>query len=247
MERNYFREFVQKALLFGKRYGVFILIFTLLSTAFGYYKAKKSSNYYKADIYLGTGLILNLKSSDVNVNAVISDLTTVSTHIRSKSWVKENFNVDSTGFLGLSISNYKPFYNRTYSPVKLTLKAKNKSDFEKFKQGLLYYYQYKSPLVLLYQQQKNIKDTLNVSSYNDLINSVKTDKQIILNMSDLYQYFINVNYVLSQPLVYFTSDFSQISYISQEKGLILVYAMLGLTLSFLIAIFVEIIIYNYKK
>ncbi len=241
-------ELLAASVKFIKKYFWFFVIFLVLGIIWGFFKAKQQKPYYQADIYVGTGLTFFSPKVDNNINLLISDLTNLSTNLTDKQWIKKNFNQNNTKFISLSINFLKNKYNYTYPPIKLTLKTYSKDDFQKFKDGLTYYYAYKSPLLKLYKYQQELVDTLSKINFDSIVN--KSNKYFIYSFSSVYDKIIKT-YTLKQPLFYFTSDFSVIKYKKAKTTIEAVkYSLITLSLAIIIAFAIEFIKFSlaaYKK
>ncbi len=230
---------------FLRRYLWFILVFAVLFSGLGFYFAKKEKPYYVASIYIGTGLYLYSVSLDYNIDLIASDLQTISTKISDQNWVEKNFNVKNSSFKNFRIVFKKSVYPRTYPPLKIILSAYSTDDFEKFKKGLKYYFTHNSPLLELYQAQQNIKDSIQRITMDNFLKTYN-QQNIIVSLNNFYDQIFRT-YKLSLPLVYFTSDFSNPTFIKPnpvKKSVI--WGIYGFVLAVILSVVIEFFRISYK-
>ncbi len=232
-------EIIVRIYLYIKKYLWLFVLLTLIGTGIGFYKAHKQKVYYQGYIYVSTGLIYSPRSADYQINALVTDLKAITTHITDRNWVKENFNVDSSSFKSMSVSLDKSNFSRVFNPVKITLKAYSRDDFERFKKGLEYYYTHKSPLLKVYEIQKKWTDTIENILYDDLDTAIMNSKsKILIYLYRPTEQIVNSTYIKFLPLFYFTSDFSSIKSVKSYKQVV-IYGIAFLVLAFLISILLE--------
>ena len=236
---------------FLRKYIIIILLFTIIGFLIAFFKYRQNkSEYYESTIYASTGLLYSPRGYEPYINALYTDLITISDKISDPRWVKTFFNQDSTKFISLKIIIEQNLYRYNLSPIKITLETQSYNDFDKFKQGLVYYYQHHSPLLELYKTQIQVKNKLDQNIFYDAIKSTKSllnNKELgFLFSANLYDSYVLANIVLARPLLYFTSDFTNIQKTIKRSNKILLYTIIFFALGLLISIFIELTIQTHK-
>ncbi len=250
MEEINLIEIIAEIYKFFKKYAILLLVFGVLGLAFGLLKKRNNPvKYYESSIYATTGLLYSPRGYEPYVNALYSDLLTISTRMRDTAWIRSYFNVDSTTFILLKVDLENKLYRYNSAQIKLTLRAKNYSDFTKFREGLLYYYSHRSPLIRMYRDQVRLRREIKGPLLKNVIKntlSVIDSNQISVNFSaNTYDSYVLADIVLSRPIIYFTSDFSKISKKRSEQNLAF-YVIAFIVIAIFIAIIIEIGIKTYE-
>ncbi len=240
-------ELIAELYKFAKKYFWIILLFAIIGIIYGIFQKRNSPvKYYEAKIYVGTGLLYNSRNMEPNINALYTDLLSVSTKISDTAWVKSNFNLDSTTFIYMSVNNISMIRTRFQNLLEITLRAKSFDDFNKFKKGLVYYYKYRSPLRVLYRRQmitrKEIKGNLLRNVIRTTLPVIDTQGVGVIFSSNIYSAYLDADFSMARPLMYFTSDFSKITKKRSEQNLsfyVIVFMIIGVFVAFSVEIFIK--------
>ncbi len=240
-------EIIAETYKFFRKYFLFLILFALAGLVFGLFKKRNNPvKYYESTIYATTGLIYSPRGYEPYINVIYADLKTISTKITDTTWIKANFNEDSTTFLVLNVSIDNNMYRYNAGQIKLTLRAKSYEDFKKFKRGLTYYFEHRSPAVSLYRSQENLRREIKGPLLKKVIKStlsVIDSNEIGVNFSaNTYDAYVLADIILNRPLFYFTSDFSRITQKRSEQNLsfyIVIFVVLGIFFSLFIEIAIK--------
>ena len=240
-------ELIAELYKFTKKYFWIILLFAIIGIIYGIFQKRNNPvKYYEAKIYVGTGLLYNAHNMEPNINALYTDLLSISSKISDTSWVRSNFNQDSTTFIYMGVSNISMIRTRFQNLLKITLRAKSFEDFNKFKKGLVYYYKYRSPLLVLYRRQvitrKEIKGNLLRNVIKNTMPVVDTQGVGVIFSSNIYDAYIDADYSMARPLMYFTSDFTRITKKRSEQNLafyVIVFLIIGVFVALSVELFIK--------
>ena len=244
-------EIIAETYKFFRKYIILLIIFAILGLVYGMFKKRNNPvKYYESSIYATTGLLYSPRGYEPYVNALLADLNSISTKITDTTWVKVYFNQDSTTFLVLNVSLENKMYRYNAGQIKLTLRAKSYNDFKKFRQGLIYYYKYKSPIIALYRNQEKLRREIKGPLLKNVIRntlSVIDSNEISVNFSaNTYDAYVLADIVLSRPLLYFTSDFTKIRKKRSEQNLsfyVIIFIVLGIFIALMIEVAIKTHIY----
>ena len=221
----------------------------VLGIAFGllvsWLHTRHLTGYYESGIYARTGLLS--KNLIYDYSLLYYDLKNVQSHIFLTSVKNPNavyldkdalykyLHYKDAHLLGFKVSIVKHFASEP--AIYISIQATDKSEFSKFKNGLLYYFSHKSPLIKLYQRQKQIL----VDSIRDIQNQIKPfiKQGITLDLSSFYSKYLYL-YKYSYPLFYYITDFYQINFVSPDyKSVYIKNIIVYFFLSFLVALAIE--------
>ncbi len=226
---------------FLKRYFWIILLFGFLGGLLGFYQDRTKKPYYRAYIYVGTGLIRNYKTLEKYYTALVSDLSSLLSRINDKIYVRKYLNLTDTHFRSgmVSVEGKMRVSSRVMGPIKIIVETYDKKDFAKFKQGLLYYYSHYTPLRRLYARQQVFLDTLN--QLNQKVKQILTHGKnlSLIDPTGLFDYYA-MQFNFKEPLFYFVSDFSRPILINNSYKKIIVNSFLGILVGILIGFFLEL-------
>ncbi len=238
-------EIIAETYKFFRKYIILLIIFAIIGLVYGLFKKRNNPvKYYESSIYATTGLLYSPRGYEPYVNALLSDLKIISTKITDTTWVKSYFNVDSTTFLMLNVTlEDKNIYRYNAGQIKLTLRAKSYEDFKKFRQGLVFYFNHRTPLLSLYRNQQKLRREIKGPLLKNVIKStlsVIDSNEVSVNFSsNTYDAYVLADIILNRPLFYFTSDFAKIRQKRSEQNLSF-YIVIFLVLGIFIALTIEV-------